>query len=46
MIDRYTSDGELPTIPRSPAVLPADAKAEAAVAAFLAAEDRAVPAGI
>ncbi len=46
VIDRYTSDGELPTIPRSPAVLPADAKAEAAVAAFLAAEDRAVPAGI
>jgi len=37
VIRRYTSDGQLPTIPRLPAALPADAEAETAVAALLAA---------
>ena len=44
VIGHYESDGELAAIPRSPAVLPAAADAEAAVAAFLAAEDGPVPA--
>ena len=44
VISQYESDGELPTIPKSPAVLPAAADAEAAIAAFLSAKDRAVPA--
>jgi DNA topoisomerase I len=39
VISRYESDGQLPTIPRLAAVLPAEAEAEAAVAALLAAED-------
>ncbi len=39
VITRYDADGELPTIPRSPAVLPAAASAEAAVAGFLATEE-------
>ena len=39
LISRYESDGELRTIPVVPAVLPANAGAEAAVAAFLAAGD-------
>ncbi len=38
VISRYESDGELPAIPRLPAVLPAAAKAEIAVAALLAAD--------
>jgi DNA topoisomerase I len=38
VIDRYQSDGQLPTIPRLPAVLPAALAAETAVAALLAAE--------
>jgi DNA topoisomerase I len=38
VISRYESDGQLPTIPRLPAVLPAAAEAEIAVAALLAAE--------
>jgi DNA topoisomerase I len=37
LISRYESDGELPTVPVLPAVLPAPAEAEAAVAALLAA---------
>jgi DNA topoisomerase-1 len=36
VISRYTSDGELTAIPRVPAVLPAAAEAEIAVAALLA----------
>jgi DNA topoisomerase IB len=36
VIDRYSSDGQLATIPRLPAVLPAAAEAEIAVAALLA----------
>jgi DNA topoisomerase I len=39
VISRYESEGLLATIPRLPAVLPAAAEAEAAVAALLAAED-------
>jgi DNA topoisomerase I len=39
LISRYESDGQLPAIPRLPAVLPAAAAAEVAVAALLAAED-------
>ncbi len=39
LISRYESDGGLPTIPALPAVLPAAAEAEAAVATLLAAED-------
>jgi len=35
VISRYSSDGQLPTIPRRPAVLPAAAEAEIAVAALL-----------
>ncbi len=35
VIDRYTSDGQLAAIPRLPAVLPAAAEAEVAVAALL-----------
>ena len=38
LISRYESDGRLPTIPASPAVLPAATEAEIAVAALLAAE--------
>ena len=38
VISRYTSDGQLATIPRLPAVLPATAEAEIAVAALLAGE--------
>ena len=38
LISRYESDGRLPTIPALPAVLPAAAEAEIAVAALLAAE--------
>ncbi len=37
LIGRYESEGELPTIPAMPAVLPAPAEAEIAVAALLAA---------
>jgi DNA topoisomerase I len=37
LISRYESDGRLPTIPALPAVLPAAAEAEIAVAALLAA---------
>jgi DNA topoisomerase IB len=37
VISRYESEGRLATIPRLPAVLPAAAEAEAAVAALLAA---------
>jgi DNA topoisomerase I len=36
VIDRYSSDGQLAAIPRLPAVLPAAAEAEIAVAALLA----------
>jgi hypothetical protein len=36
VIGRYESDGQLPTVPRLPAVLPAAAEAEIAVAALLA----------
>jgi hypothetical protein len=36
VIIRYESDGQLTAIPRLPAVLPADAEAEIAVAALLA----------
>jgi DNA topoisomerase I len=36
LISRYESDGQLPAIPRLPAVLPAAAEAEVAVAALLA----------
>jgi DNA topoisomerase I len=39
LISRYESDGQLSAIPRLPAVLPAAAEAEVAVAALLAAED-------
>ena len=45
MISRYESDGGLATIPRLPAVLPAAAEAEAAVAALLASEAAAPDAG-
>ena len=45
IISRYDSGGGLTTIPRLPAVLPADAEAEAAVAALLAAEAAAPDAG-
>jgi DNA topoisomerase IB len=38
VIGRYSSDGQLATIPRLPAVLPAAAEAETAVAAMLAGE--------
>jgi DNA topoisomerase-1 len=38
LISRYSSDGQLPTIPRVPAVLPAAAEAELSVAALLAGE--------
>jgi DNA topoisomerase IB len=38
VIIRYESDGQLTAIPRLPAVLPADAEAEIAVAALLAAD--------
>lgn len=41
LISRYGSDGQLPTIPRLPAVLPAAAEAELSVAALLA--DDALP---
>jgi DNA topoisomerase I len=37
VINQYTSDGQLAAIPRLPALLPADAEAEIAVAALLAA---------
>jgi DNA topoisomerase I len=40
VIDRYQADGQLPTIPRLPAALPADLAAEAAVAALLTGADR------
>jgi hypothetical protein len=40
VIDRYQADGQLPTIPRLPAALPADLAAEAAVAALLTAADQ------
>ncbi len=43
VISQYESDGELPTIPKSPAMLPAAADAEAAIAAFLAAKDQSTP---
>ncbi len=39
VISRYESDGQLPTIPRLPAMLPAAEAAEVAVAALLTAED-------
>jgi len=39
LIIRYQSDGELPMIPRCPAVLPAAPEAEIAVAALLASAD-------
>jgi len=39
LISRYESDGQLPAIPRLPAVLPAAEEAEVAVAALLAAQD-------
>jgi DNA topoisomerase I len=39
VISRYSADGQLAAIPRLPAVLPAAAEAEIAVAALLAAED-------
>jgi DNA topoisomerase I len=45
IIGRYSGDGGLATIPRLPAVLPADAEAEAAVAALLASEATAPDAG-
>src|SRR5580658_2424845 len=38
VISRYETDGQLASIPRLPAVLPAAAEAETAVAAFLAAD--------
>ena len=38
VISRYETDGQLASIPRLPAVLPADAEAEIAVAALLAAD--------
>jgi len=37
LISRYESEGELPTIPALPTVLPAPAEAEIAVVALLAA---------
>jgi DNA topoisomerase I len=39
LISRYESNGQLPTIPALPAVLPAAAEAEIAVAALLSVED-------
>jgi hypothetical protein len=39
VIIRYESDGQLTAIPRLPAVLPAAAEAEIAVAALLAADE-------
>ena len=39
VIGHYESDGELTAVPRLPAVLPAAAEGEAAVAAFLAGQD-------
>jgi DNA topoisomerase I len=39
VINRYTSDGQLPGIPRLPAQLPAAAEAEIAVATLLASDD-------
>jgi DNA topoisomerase I len=39
VISRYSSGGQLPTVPRLPAVLPAAPEAEIAVAALLAAEE-------
>jgi DNA topoisomerase I len=39
VISRYSADGQLPAIPPLPAVLPAAAEAEIAVAALLAVED-------
>ncbi|HEX4093368.1 MAG TPA: DNA topoisomerase IB [Trebonia sp.] len=45
IIGRY-EDGRLTTIPRASAVLPADAEAEAAVAALLATEETAPDAGL
>jgi DNA topoisomerase I len=39
LISRFETDGQLPAIPRLPAVLPAAAEAEVAVAALLAAQD-------
>jgi DNA topoisomerase IB len=45
LITRYESDGELPTVPALPTVLPAPAEAEAAIAALLAASDDAPAAG-
>ena len=38
VIDRYTSDGQLAAIPRLPALLPAAAEAEIAVAALLSSD--------
>jgi hypothetical protein len=38
VINRYTADGQLAGIPRLPALLPAAAEAEIAVAALLAAD--------
>jgi DNA topoisomerase I len=40
VISRYSSDGQLVTIPRLPAVLPATAEAELSVAALLASESQ------
>ncbi len=40
LVSRYSSDGQLPTIPRLPAVLPAEAEAELSVVALLADESR------
>jgi DNA topoisomerase IB len=45
LISRYESDGELPTVPARPTVLPAPAEAETAIAALLAASDDAPAAG-
>ena len=39
VISRYEADGQLPTIPRLPATLPAAAEAEVAVATLLATDD-------
>jgi hypothetical protein len=38
VINRYTADGQLAGIPRLPALLPAAAEAEIAVASLLAAD--------
>jgi DNA topoisomerase I len=45
LISRYESDGELPTVPALPTVLPAPAEAETAIAALLAASGDAPAAG-